>query len=625
MKEELRKDLRSKWLAFELKPLPYRLSGEELHEERTRARERAHTEPLPTLVPVLITLLVCPWCLFCTVYRVALIEEGRIAPDRLTTYGQRFAAKRWAAASYVISPLCVLLASWALWESHWVYLTLLAIAVCAWMSRSLWTRCVLSAQLRHLSYWCLVELLLGFLLVGVLLGMYSTPQFQEWFPKLNIPLERLPVDQWDADDGKDLTNQVQVYLTDLPAFTTLPWISRAHNPFFWMYALALVYIMAAGWIIVMWIIHKLNRDLGLARRITVVVSCWLAVAGAFSCLYHDLYLIDTAKYNYFLLQVFSAVQQASRGETALALDGTKADANKDFKKLMRVIDPGVLAVLRARLLAHSAFAADRPTVVQQPGREILTKNKFWETFLFKTGNPAILPEVPLDVIASPPCQSNALVEAAYRKFLNELQSARLADTVYRVTIWAGADRRSFAHDAGANQRLAWTRAKAIQRRLISIAGDTIRSPHLDKLSAALNQSAVHDWYIEPATAPAIEQEYLLDLWPGRVLNTKPMTPKQDRARWRAGGVVIAEEYTNPAMVSAVMKLAEDGLTLQDLLYFSFVAGTTTGFGDIRPVSPLARRFVVLQMCIYVLLLGGALVSGIGSDSSSRHASLEARL
>lgn len=58
---------------------------------------------------------------------------------------------------------------------------------------------------------------------------------------------------------------------------------------------------------------------------------------------------------------------------------------------------------------------------------------------------------------------------------------------------------------------------------------------------------------------------------------------------------------------------------QQILYFSFVTFTTTGYGDILPINPWARSLATLEaMCgvLYVALLMGRLV-GIYSQERVR--------
>ena len=56
---------------------------------------------------------------------------------------------------------------------------------------------------------------------------------------------------------------------------------------------------------------------------------------------------------------------------------------------------------------------------------------------------------------------------------------------------------------------------------------------------------------------------------------------------------------------------------QDYIYFSLVTMTTTGFGDIRPVSRIARSFTILEILIgqiYLVVMIARLVSSWGGDS-----------
>jgi hypothetical protein len=65
---------------------------------------------------------------------------------------------------------------------------------------------------------------------------------------------------------------------------------------------------------------------------------------------------------------------------------------------------------------------------------------------------------------------------------------------------------------------------------------------------------------------------------------------------------------------------EGGVTTSAFLYFSFTTLTTTGFGDILPLNPIARTLLMIEQMIGVLLpvvLIGRLVSLIAGDSARK--------
>jgi len=63
--------------------------------------------------------------------------------------------------------------------------------------------------------------------------------------------------------------------------------------------------------------------------------------------------------------------------------------------------------------------------------------------------------------------------------------------------------------------------------------------------------------------------------------------------------------------SGSFMISSGKITLSALFYFSFVALSTTGFGDIYAVAPLARSVVIIEMLIgvmYMAVLIGLLIN-----------------
>ena len=68
----------------------------------------------------------------------------------------------------------------------------------------------------------------------------------------------------------------------------------------------------------------------------------------------------------------------------------------------------------------------------------------------------------------------------------------------------------------------------------------------------------------------------------------------------------------------LFNVLNEGVSLPDnLFYFSFVTLTTLGYGDIVPVSPLARSLAILEALTGVLFLAVLISRLVGSYNSSR--------
>jgi len=83
--------------------------------------------------------------------------------------------------------------------------------------------------------------------------------------------------------------------------------------------------------------------------------------------------------------------------------------------------------------------------------------------------------------------------------------------------------------------------------------------------------------------------------------------------------------TVPAAVQLENAMS-DGLSRQpnDLVYFSFITLTTVGYGDVRPVHPLARSMAVAealvgQLYLAILIMGLVILRTQGRTASSHRA------
>lgn len=77
-----------------------------------------------------------------------------------------------------------------------------------------------------------------------------------------------------------------------------------------------------------------------------------------------------------------------------------------------------------------------------------------------------------------------------------------------------------------------------------------------------------------------------------------------------GAMCVALEAVAPGSFNVQGKPFADGLPLADAIYFSFVTLATLGYGDIVPVTPIARGFAVFEAIagqFYLAVLVGRLV------------------
>jgi Ion channel len=79
------------------------------------------------------------------------------------------------------------------------------------------------------------------------------------------------------------------------------------------------------------------------------------------------------------------------------------------------------------------------------------------------------------------------------------------------------------------------------------------------------------------------------------------------------------EGLDPAAFQHLSQHASEAVSVGDMLYFSFTTMTSTGFGDILPVNPIARSLANLQSILgqlYLTILLGRLVT-LHADTAAR--------
>lgn len=81
------------------------------------------------------------------------------------------------------------------------------------------------------------------------------------------------------------------------------------------------------------------------------------------------------------------------------------------------------------------------------------------------------------------------------------------------------------------------------------------------------------------------------------------------------------EQVSPGSFAAAQSINPDGVfQLPDLMYYSFVTLGTLGFGDILPVSQVARSLSIIEAIFgifYIAVLVGVLVSGFVNQNNKK--------
>jgi hypothetical protein len=263
----------------------------------------------------------------------------------------------------------------------------------------------------------------------------------------------------------------------------------------------------------------------------------------------------------------------------------------------------------SKAVPSEVFVQDRPARAETAVGELV--NPIEVEFRFRVGRAAICdletrPEVRADLETEQrECVFNSRSLDAFRAWLStEHQSSPM---VYAGTSQGGADVHEFAQAiATGNYDLAEAREQAA---LVRIESELRRlgKPLQNVVDAVLSRRRMGSIVQVDVQQP--RQSSLIS--PGKFVPSP-----EPAATWRFAAVTIGV----PAKES-LERVDHNGVTsdtgLGDLIYFSFVSFTTTGYGDIRPESEVVRLATVAEnilelvftACLFAAAMRGAGGSG----------------
>ncbi len=381
-------------------------------------------------------------------------------------------------------------------------------------------------------------------------------------------------------------------------------------------------------------------------RVLLVGLCYLSIGAAFGFIYHDLYSAGAASFNWLLDHAVNDPEQQAREQEEAVSTGQHRSHVKPAESRYRqgdglplnlTIPPGSLtvALLRRRSQAIGVFAQDRPAEVldasysmrhtelfrgsfQFPACYRLTeidpcarlsflpKREYHDARIVSIGCEKAIPVGPSpDCTISPndgapeqPIQTNDTVQREFVAALTGIQKQEYpaGEIAYEVWFHCGADRRPVPGDVrvdgNGNQQIAARRGQAVKDLLYltvnAYIGEQGKSASPELLSLA---SAIFKAGCQPIVQTK-DNNPLAVLWPAA--DPKELDTAVGEAPWRAVGVYA--DRLVPDVGSAAKMSMELNVTTSftDLLYFSFVAFTTTGYGDIRPISNEARLWTSVE-------------------------------
>ena len=574
-------------LAGDFRPFAYQISS--------RRQDRAAACTIS--VAAIGLLLAMPLCVMCLAASKAT-HETRVPA-------------RW---SLLWAVLGVLVVGWLIADCQWLPLAVITLAALGYlfrMSRS--GRPVLVTPVRApVRVLCYAQLVVGLILAALLLvllmfydGWYPRLEsargsaFERFSPELIVTRSKVLPAEREVESLAEMVGQ-------LPSLHHLFSARGADNPFGWSYLLACLYILLAVFILVMCLLRPGFQKARLHQRLLMILVWYFAVGFAFGILYHLLYVGEIGKYNSFLARYFEEkAWQVEHGQEPY------------------VGDPrGVIGLSRSRIASLTVFAQDKPQF-RQDAAQLDESEPFQATFLFDSGSHDLEPNRQFKLNEAGAVPTNAQEKGRFQDFVNDLarQPYPRGSPRYRVRIVGGADRRPYPRGrpdaAEGNEFLAINRAKQMRDRLADWLGEVAAQPAASSQAPALRTAIAEAILTEYTIQPKEQSEdadvirKLQTLWPNGMCSGG--NEELDQACWRAASVTIWPQRPDPAATRALLGPAES--TLEDMIYFSFVSFTTTGYGDIKPVSNEARWWVIIENVLEVFITGlfFATVLGLGRD------------
>ena len=413
--------------------------------------------------------------------------------------------------------------------------------------------------------------------------------------------------QHENAGGRSLVQQLVHDVDAFPSLIEPAAGSPLANPFFRLFWLSITYLFLATAVVSLWIWLGTRPWRSHSHNVTAVVISYFAVGCAFAALYYSLYIGESGKYNHLLWTFLSYERQHASTNSSVSPPPLADWAVKAIQETIQSNNiEAQLGVLRARAQSHSAFLQERPHIALDPLRASQKEQEVFQcTFQFPEGKSSL----PSRLDESPEAwKRNEEATDLFRSSVLDKIASYLSSEgkEYRVLLTGGADSQRYDD----NKDLARERAEAVQKWIeqqIPVTGST----GYYSLRRSLQTAQIESSCVEPK--PGTSDPTRLDrLWPAGIPGHS-QAASDIHSLWRSVGVVIKEARADAATAVTRIDLTDDGSTFDDMLYFSFMAFTTTGFGDIRPVSSAARFSVVVEIIMDVVFVCIFFTSAMSSE------------
>ncbi|MGZ8823303.1 MAG: potassium channel family protein [Thermoanaerobaculia bacterium] len=369
-----------------------------------------------------------------------------------------------------------------------------------------------------------------------------------------------------------------------------------------------------------------------------VLAAYLSIGAVFGLIYYDYFLLDAGRYHLLLDTLFvenardlaAAVEQGGRewDTFRLELDRFKL---ADHEKLLSLISSGYFA--------SSVFAQDSPQVSIESDPPETVAEAFGCNYQFKEDESTIRSEQPLfyghssGVLLTSECARDVATNklgyggGGHEVQTNRSSSVRLANFIcaeadepikkterdYIVRVIGAADCTGGAvkNDQYSldRARVAMVEARRVMNE-VAIWVKAHRPGQSTSLREPVNIVRLRQAFMQPthqnfaqrrssAVAPCNAAEYDEILWPAAERGAAQTSDPELHAA-RAARVEVLRRSSDVTDRLYMQSGLTRNTTLSDMIYFSFVSFTTTGYGDIKAVSGPVRFCVIMENILEIL-------------------------
>jgi hypothetical protein len=354
-----------------------------------------------------------------------------------------------------------------------------------------------------------------------------------------------------------------------------------------------------------------------------VLISYVAIGVVFGIIYYDYYILDAARYHLLLETFFSSAPQNERAARNAATLTEDHDATGNVRT-QEGGNPKLLAILSSSYFASSVFAQDTPLIgVENNAPETVSRPSFNVTFQFRPYESVVRIHSPLyfgynaetwraaqeapsactgSLVSRGITDTNASSLALLKAFVCS-EIAAPSEPVkhgYNVRVVGSADCTGNEKD---NDRYGAYRAAAAayaaREAVASLQSQTGGGDTVNAILHAIDEGRV-DALAEHrpgASEPCRGIPYDV-LWPH---STSPQ--KVNPKAWNPARAAVLTIERRTIDIKGRVKM-ESGLsrrtTLSDMIYFSFVTFTTTGYGDMKAVSGPVRFCVIVENILELL-------------------------